>query len=107
MVTGQFHKIDGKFNSDGDDFEHADIYFEADVNSIDTRNKDRDAYLKSDDFFDAENHPKIIFESKTFEKIGESDYKLHGNLTLRGTIKTVTLDARHAGTGVDAAGETK
>jgi|SRR5690625_1018384 len=106
-VTGQFHKFDGKIKSDGDDFEHAEIYFEADVNSIDTRNKDRDAHLKSDDFFDAENHPKIIFESKTFEKTGESDYKLHGNLTMRGTTKPVTLDARHGGTVVDAAGQTK
>ena len=106
-VTGQFHKFDGTIKTDGDDFDNAEIYFEADVNSIDTRNADRDAHLKSDDFFDAESHPKIVFEAHNFEKTGDSDYKLHGNLTIRGTTKPVTLNARHGGTVVDAYGQTK
>jgi polyisoprenoid-binding protein YceI len=96
-VTGQFEKFDGSLESKGDDFEGATITFEAEVNSITTRNKDRDNHLKSDDFFNAEKYPKITFTSSSFTKTGDDSYKLVGDLTIRDVTKEVTLDAEFGG----------
>jgi len=62
-VTGQFNKFEGFFETEEDDFETAQAYFSADVNSISTNNEQRDAHLKNPDFFDAENHPQLQYES--------------------------------------------
>jgi polyisoprenoid-binding protein YceI len=71
-VTGQFTSFDGTVESDKADFSDAKISFEADVNSIDTKNEQRDGHLKSPDFFDAVNHPKLSFVSKSINQ--KSDY---------------------------------
>lgn len=96
-VTGQFEKFDGSLESNGDDFEGAAITFEADINSINTRNTDRDNHLKSDDFFNAEKYPKITFTSRSFTKTGDNSYKLVGDLTIRDVTKEVNLDAEFGG----------
>lgn len=106
-VTGQFRTFDAKAESEGDGFEGANVTFEADVDSITTGNEDRDGHLKSDDFFDAENHPKLTFSSTKLEKISEGKYKLIGELTIRGTTKTIELDVLHGGTVQDPYGNTK
>jgi polyisoprenoid-binding protein YceI len=87
-VTGKFNEFDAVLESENDDFEDAQIRFEADINSIDTNNEDRDNHLKSDDFFNAEEHPKLTFESRSFKKSGKNEYKLIGDLTIRGNSKT-------------------
>jgi polyisoprenoid-binding protein YceI len=106
-VTGKFGSFDATIESDNEDFEGADIYFEADINSIDTGNEDRDNHLKSDDFFNASGHPKMTFKSTSFEKTGDGTYKLTGDLTIRGNTKSVELDAEYGGTVVDPYGQTK
>lgn len=106
-VTGKFKAFDASVETDNEDFEDAAITFEADVNSIDTNNADRDAHLKSDDFFNAEEHPKLAFESTSFKHLGEGQYKLLGNLTIRGNTKPVELDAVYGGTVTDPYGNTK
>ncbi|MEX1063045.1 MAG: YceI family protein [Balneolaceae bacterium] len=106
-VTGKFHEFKGSIKSGSDDFDGAEIYFEADVNSIDTGEKDRDAHLKSDDFFNAKEHPKLTFESNSFEKTGEGKFRLTGDLTIRGNTREVTLNATHGGTVEDPYGNTK
>lgn len=106
-VTGSFGTFDATLESDNDDFEGADIKFSADINSISTGNEDRDNHLKSDDFFNAAEHPKLTFESKSFEKTGDGTYKLTGDLTIRGNTKTVELAADYGGTVVDPYGNTK
>ncbi|MEJ7768642.1 MAG: YceI family protein [Chitinophagaceae bacterium] len=63
-VTGAFNKFEGSATTENEDFEDAGIKFEMDVNSIDTNQETRDAHLKSADFFDAEQFPKITFQSK-------------------------------------------
>lgn len=106
-VTGKFNSFDASMETDGDDFEDASIRFEADINSIDTNNEDRDNHLKSDDFFNASEHPKMVFESRSFKSSGEGEYKLIGDLTIRGNTKTVELDVVYGGTVQDPYGQTK
>ncbi|MEX0594293.1 MAG: YceI family protein [Balneolaceae bacterium] len=106
-VKGTFKEFSGQLESKGEDFDGASATFEASIDSIDTGVEDRDAHLKSADFFDAENHPKLMFKSTTFKKSGEGEYDLEGELTIRGTTKTVQLKATHGGTAVDPYGQTK
>jgi len=96
-VTGKFTKFDATMESDREDFTDAVVTFEADVNSITTHNEQRDAHLKNDDFFNAEKYPKITFKSTNLKKVSEEDYKLFGNLTLRGITKPIELKVTHSG----------
>lgn len=106
-VTGNFKSFNGTLETEGDSFDNASVTFEADINSISTNNTDRDAHLKSDDFFNAEEFPKLKFESTSFKKTGEDTYELTGNLTIRDITKEVTLNVEHGGTVDDPYGQTK
>ena len=83
-VTGQFTDFSGEMQTEGEEIEGAKATFEAKIDSISTNNADRDGHLKSVEFFDAENHPTINFESTKFEKVSGDEYAVTGNLTLRG-----------------------
>jgi len=63
-----------------------------DARSINTRNADRDADLKSDDFFDVAKYPTIVFKSKRAQATGTGKFKLIGDLTMHGVTREVTLD---------------
>jgi polyisoprenoid-binding protein YceI len=106
-VTGEFKTFDATLESDKEDFSDAKIRFEADINSINTNQEQRDAHLKSDDFFNAEKYPKLSFVSKELIPIKTSDYKLVGDLTIRDITKEVTLEVEFGGTMVDFYGQTK
>jgi polyisoprenoid-binding protein YceI len=106
-VTGAFKKFDGEVTTTGDDFENADIRFTMDVNSIDTNQHQRDEHLKGDDFFNAEVYPDISFQSTSFTKAKGEDYKLAGNLTMKGVTKPVQLDVEYGGSEKDNYGNTK
>ncbi|MBO6584775.1 MAG: YceI family protein [Gracilimonas sp.] len=106
-VTGNFKSFNGALETEGDSFENASVTFEADIDSITTNNEDRDAHLKSDDFFNAKEFPKLKFESTSFKNTGEDTYELTGNLTIRDITKEVTLNAEHGGTVDDPYGQTK
>ena len=97
-VTGQFRKFYAEAETENERFENAKISFEADIDSIDTREPQRDAHLKSADFFDAENHPKMSFVSKSFKRISDHGYELVGDLTIRSTTKEIKLDVTYNGT---------
>lgn len=101
-VTGHFEDFEATVQTDGDNFENATIAFSAKTGSINTKNKDRDAHLQSDDFFNAEKYPEMKFVSKSFD--GE---KLVGDLTIRDVTKEVTLDVDFNGIAVDPYGQTK
>jgi polyisoprenoid-binding protein YceI len=105
-VTGSFKKFSGSIESESDDFDGAEATFSLDVNSIDTNQSDRDAHLKSPDFFAAEQYPTADF-SGTLKKVSGNDYKLIGDLTLRGTTKQVELAVEFGGIMVDPWGNTK
>lgn len=106
-VTGSFKKYDATVETAGDTLEGADIYFEAEANSVDTGVEQRNEHLKSDDFFSAEQFPKLTFKSTSFEKTGDDEYKLTGDLTIRDVTKSITLDVEHGGTLQDPYGQTK
>ena len=106
-VTGHFKSFNLDVETEGDDFTKADkINFTADIDSISTNNEQRDAHLKSPDFFDAASHPQLIFTSKSLTKDGD-DMKLHGDLTMRGTTAPITLNVEYAGIVMDPYGQTK
>lgn len=106
-VTGSFKKFDATLETANDDFTDAKISFEADTDSIDTKNEQRDAHLKGDDFFDAENFPKITFTSTDFKKKSDSEYVLTGDLTIRDVTKPVELSVEYNGSAVDPYGNEK
>ncbi len=97
-VTGHFNTFDASIESGEPDFSDAVIRFEADVNSIDTKNEQRDGHLKSADFFDAASFPKLSFVSRSVKKISDYEMQIVGDLTMRGVTKQVTLDAVYNGT---------
>lgn len=105
-VTGSFKKFSGSIESESDDFDGAEANFSLDVNSIDTNQADRDAHLKSPDFFAADQYPTADF-SGTLKKVSGNDYTLVGDLTLRGTTKQVELTVEFGGIMVDPWGNTK
>ena len=72
--------------------------------SIDTKEPQRDAHLKSDDFFAAETHPTITFHSTSIASRGGDDYDVTGNLTVRGISKEVVLPVTHLGAAKDQWG---
>ena len=106
-VTGQFNQFNGSVETNENDFTTAKIDFAAEVNSISTNNEQRDTHLKNSDFFDAPNHPQVVFKSEKLEKISDDEYKLHGTLTMRGTSKKVSLDVEFGGITVDPWGNTR
>lgn len=100
-VSGKFASFEGKIESSKEDFNDAKIDFSADINSITTSNEQRDGHLKSADFFDAANHQKLTFKSTKIEKKGDNDYKVTGDLTIRGTTKPIELKAEFGGISKD------
>ena len=105
-VTGSFKSFEGNLETDNEDFTGAKIQFSLHVNSLDTNQEQRDAHLKSPDFFDVEQYPKITFVSTAFTKDGE-DYTLTGDLTIKDVTKPVTLTVEHGGVAGDFYGNTK
>lgn len=105
-VTGTFKSFSGSMDSSNEDFRDASIEFDLDVKSIDTNQEQRDAHLKSADFFDAEQFPKISFRSTSFTKVGD-DFELLGDLTLKNVSKPVKLNVEFGGRAKDFYGNDK
>ncbi len=106
-VTGTFKKFEGYAETSGDDFTDAEVDFSIDVNSIDTNQEQRDAHLKSADFFDAATYSQIVFKSTSFTKVSGEKYKLAGNLTIKAITKPVELDVEYGGSATDFYGNRK
>ena len=106
-VTGKFTRFDATMEKEeGDeDLTSAQITFEAEIDSIDTNSEQRDGHLKSDDFFNAEQHPKLTFVSTGLTKEDDGEYILHGDLTIRDVTKPITLKAEYNGEIVDPWGQ--
>lgn len=104
-VTGHFDRFSATIQAEDEDFSVAKISFEADVASINTKNEQRDAHLKSPDFFEAEKYPKITFVSKSIKKLSEHELKVTGDLTMLGTTKEIVLDAIYNGTVAGFGGQ--
>jgi polyisoprenoid-binding protein YceI len=106
-VSGFFKSFEGQLETENDDFTDAKIEFSLDINSIDTNQGQRDEHLKSADFFDAAQYPKIAFKSTSFTKEGDDEYTLVGDLTIKNVTKPVTLAVEFGGSAADFYGNTK
>ena len=106
-VTGSFNSFQGSMETEGDSFENAKVTFSLDVASVDTNQEQRDAHLKSEEFFDAAKFPHITFESTSFVKESGDTYQLTGNLIMKDVTRPVTLAAEYGGSAVDFYGNHK
>ena len=106
-VQGYFKDYDAQITSVGDDFSTANIELIMNTSSIFTDNDKRDNHLRSDDFFNAEKYPQMIFKGKSIKKVGDKKYKLIGDFTIRDVTKQITLDVTYNGTVKDPWGNTK
>ena len=107
-VTGYFTTFQVEAETEDETFSSANrVTFTADVNSISTNNEQRDTHLKSPDFFDADIHNEIRFEGINYEQVSDEDYRLHGNLTIKGITKPLTVQVEFGGIVVDPYGQTK
>jgi len=106
-VTGSFKEFNSSVETTGEDFSNARISFEANTASIFTNSDQRDAHLRSADFFDSEKYPVLTFTGSGLEKIDDDNYKLTGDLTIRGVTKPAVLDVEAGGVGKDPWGNTK
>jgi polyisoprenoid-binding protein YceI len=90
-VRGVFERVSGSVRFDPAAPERTDVRVEIPVESVNTRSPQRDAHLRSADFFDAENHPVLTFQSTSVRSTGEASLEVTGDLTLRGVTRQVVL----------------
>jgi len=103
-VRGGFKVYSGEVFLDEENPENSWAKVEIDVESVDTGNADRDAHLRTPDFFDIANHPKITFASTKVEKVDDDVYTLIGDLTINGKTNPVSVDWELTGTSTDPWG---
>ena len=104
-IKGEFKTFQADI--DGEDFTKSIISANIDASSISTNNNDRDMHLKSPDFFEVEKYPEITFVSTSIKKVDDDEFKLVGNLTIKGTTKEITLDTEFGGFMKDPYGNEK
>ena len=100
-VKGAFNAFTAEIEAEDDSFKNAKVSASVDTASVGTNNADRDAHLKSADFFNAEQFPKITFESTALAD------DITGNLTINGITKPIELEVEFGGINVDPWGNTK
>ncbi|NJD09484.1 MAG: YceI family protein [Gemmatimonadetes bacterium] len=103
-VKGRFGKVDGTVEFAGDELTSARVGVVVDIASIDTRVEQRDAHLRSPDFFDAASHPEMRFVSRDVIAVGADSYRVTGDLTIRGVTRELVLEASFEGEGSDPWG---
>jgi polyisoprenoid-binding protein YceI len=103
-VRGSFNEFEGSGYFDAENPERSDLALTIQAASIDTRNADRDGHLKSNDFFDMESYPEITFASTAVEQVDPENYRVTGDLTIKGVTKPVTVDFEYTGSAVDPYG---
>jgi polyisoprenoid-binding protein YceI len=96
-VHGRFTSWSGAVVFDDKNFEAARVELEIDAASVDTKEPQRDAHLRSPDFFDTEKYPKLTFKSTKVVRVDDANFKLTGDLTMHGATHPVTLDVEYAG----------
>lgn len=105
-VWGRFNNPAGTVVIDADDAKSS-VNLTIKVADIDTANKQRDEHLKTADFFSAEQFPAITFVSKTVKKLDDKTWDVTGDLTIKGTTKSITVKLEKTGEGKGMQGETR
>lgn len=106
-VRGRFTEFDGSIEVDPGDITSATGRVEVDLASVETGNRDRDAHLRSADFFDVERFPKMVFVPRSVTPSGDDTFKVVGDLTIKDITREIQLRYEHAGEGVDPYGNRK
>ncbi len=96
-VRGHFKNVQGKLSFDPQNPRESRVQVRIDAKSIWTGEPERDAHLRSADFLDVEHHPEITFVGDKVEVVGDHDYILTGQLTIRGISRSVSLRVRYQG----------
>ncbi|MGH2449637.1 MAG: YceI family protein [Chloroflexota bacterium] len=104
-VRAHFASTSGRIEGSLDDPTGARISMAIQANSIDSRNEQRDAHLKSADFLDVEKFPTITFESTRIEQVSKNHFHVYGDLTIRDVTKEVELDTAVNGTTKNPYGQ--
>ena len=104
-VKGTFEAFEGTITI-AEDALQSSVTAEVDLASINTRDEQRDGHLKTADFFEVENHPKLTFTSTSVAPKG-SDFEVTGDLTIKGTTKPVVLELEFNGVHPDPWGGTR
>jgi polyisoprenoid-binding protein YceI len=105
-VRGVFRDFDATIVMDPGNLSASSVVFRIRATSIDTGMERRDNHLRSADFFDVENHPEILFESTSVERLSESEISVRGDFTMRGVTRVVTLPVTLNGEMTTASGKT-
>ena len=103
-VRGEFAEYEGKLHLDGSEPAKSTAELVIKVASVDTKQEQRDEHLRTGDFFAAETYPEITFRSSSAEEVDGDTYRLHGDLTIKGVTRPVTLDLEFTGTATDPYG---
>jgi polyisoprenoid-binding protein YceI len=104
-VRGRFNRWNGQLQLEATNLKSASVSAQIDVSSIDTNVPQRDAHLRSGDFFDAGRFPRISFKSTGVEPTSETTFKLMGELTIRSVTREATLDVEYGGRMRDPSGK--
>jgi len=103
-ISGSVKSFEADVEMDETDFSLAQITLTAEMASISTNNEQRDAHLRTSDFFEVEKYPELKFRSTKLEKIDSDTFNLYGELTLKGVTKPVELNVEFNGVTKDPWG---
>src|SRR4051812_36995245 len=98
-VRGRFTELSGTIETEGNSLTDGQVSVEINADSIDTNDAQRDAHLRTNDFFGTGENPKITFRSTSVTPRGGNEFVIHGDLTIRGVTRPVTLEAEYEGGG--------
>ena len=103
-VRGRFSDVQGRITI-AEEPENSHVEVEIGVTSVSTGNDDRDAHLKSGDFFDVEHYPAMTFASTAVMPLRNDTWELAGELTVHGTTRPITLQVDFDGGGASPMGD--
>jgi polyisoprenoid-binding protein YceI len=103
-VSGNFNQFEIVAETEGEDFTTAKIEASIKTSSINTNNLQRDEHLRNSDFFEVESHPEIHFTSTKLERLDDGNFRLHGDLSLKGITRPVTFQVEYNGIAKDPWG---
>ncbi|MDX6408701.1 MAG: hypothetical protein QOE13_1772 [Gaiellaceae bacterium] len=102
-VRGRFNEFEGTIEA-AEDIDNSRVYGKVKAASIDTNDATRDAHLRSADFLDVDNYPELTFQSTHIEALGGPDFRMTGDLTIKGVTRMVEFDATVEGAELDPWG---
>jgi polyisoprenoid-binding protein YceI len=106
-VRGSFNDFEGTATIDGANPANSSVQVAIKVDSIDTRNAQRDEHLRTNDFLDTASYPEITFASTSISHDGGDDFQVTGDLTIRGVTKSITLPLEYQGSATDPFGNAR